>query len=367
MPSNLAVRPRIAAQTQRSMDGALAGLAERQHGVVTRRQLLAAGATRHEVGRRIRLERLHAVYRGVYAVGHRALSADGRRMAAALAVSDTAVLSHRAAGSVHRLLRSDLLEVTLERKRRAVQGVRIHVSSLPPDEVTTVRGIRVTTVPRTLLDLAAVLPPHELERAINEAEFLQLTDPLSLVDLVLHYPRRRGIRKVKGILAKLQVDTVVTRSELESRFLAFVRKTNLPPPEVNGRAGPREVARVRLRLATLPCHRRARRTSGTRDHGRLRARPRPRSDAQRCRMACRSRHLAPVARGSAIRRGRPRDDVLLSRVRQLEARARPLRRREPARAGKRQVGGAKVLAAEADVCREDVARLDEVHDRAILG
>ena len=62
------------------------------------------------------------------------------------------------------------------------------------------RGIPVTTVPRTLLDLAAVLPAHQLERAINEAEIQGLTDPLSLPDLIARYPRRKGVGAIRAIL-----------------------------------------------------------------------------------------------------------------------------------------------------------------------
>jgi hypothetical protein len=101
------------------------------------------------------------------------------------------------------------------------------------DEVTVERGIRVTTVPRTLLDLAAVLPQHQVERAINEAEVRRLTDPLSLGDLVGRYPRRWGVPVIRSILAASRVGTTVTRSELESRFLALLNDSGLPRPETN--------------------------------------------------------------------------------------------------------------------------------------
>ena len=67
-----------------------------------------------------------------------------------------------------------------------------HVSRVPPDERTVKDGIPVTTVPRTLLDLAAVLRPDQLERAIEQAEVLRLTDPLSLPAVLGRYPGRRG-------------------------------------------------------------------------------------------------------------------------------------------------------------------------------
>jgi very-short-patch-repair endonuclease len=114
-----------------------------------------------------------------------------------------------------------------------VPGILVHTSLLPSDEVTAVRAIPITDVSRTLLDLAAVLPPHQLERTINEAEVQTLGGGLSLGDLVARYPGRRGLRAIKAILARLESGATITRSELESRFLAFIRKTGLPPPALN--------------------------------------------------------------------------------------------------------------------------------------
>jgi hypothetical protein len=98
---------------------------------------------------------------------------------------------------------------------------------LPGDEITTVSAIPVTTVPRTLFDLAAVLPRAQVERAINEAEVQGRTDRLSLPDLVTRYPRRKGVAMIKAIL---DAGALLTRSELEVRFLSFLRRTSLPRP-----------------------------------------------------------------------------------------------------------------------------------------
>jgi hypothetical protein len=210
-------------------------LAERQHGVIARRQLIAAGAAGGAIDHRLRRGRLHVVYAGVYSVGHRLLGRQGRWMAAVLAVGPTAVLSHRAAGASWGVLRSKRLEVSVRRPRRPVRGIEIHQSELAPDEVTTLHGIPVTTLPRTLLDLAAVLSRTPVLRSVNEAEFHGLTDPLSLGDLVARYPGRRGVATIKAILKELEFGGNVTRSELESRFLAFMQAADLPPPEVNVR------------------------------------------------------------------------------------------------------------------------------------
>jgi hypothetical protein len=91
----------------------------------------------------------------------------------------------------------------------------------------------VTTVPRTLLDLASALNQREVERAVNEAEVQRRTDPLSLPALLDRYPRRRGTTAIREILAQARVGATVTRSELEERFLRFLADWGLPRPELN--------------------------------------------------------------------------------------------------------------------------------------
>jgi hypothetical protein len=230
MPSECDIDPNNSGRCRaRDADRLIAGLAERQHGVVSRAQLLQAGVGRHLIDYRVVAGRLHVVHHGVYSVGHGALAIDARRMAAVLAAGPGAVLSHRAAAAVWQLRPFEHLEVTVPTERRR-PSIRVRRSHLPPDETTTVRAIPVTTVPCTLLDLAAVLHPHQLERAVNEAEVRGLRDRLSLVDMVERYPTRPGIRTIKAIVELLESGTILTRSELESRFLAFIRRTGLPAP-----------------------------------------------------------------------------------------------------------------------------------------
>jgi very-short-patch-repair endonuclease len=154
-------------------------------------------------------------------------------MAALLATGPGAVLSHRSAGSLWGIFHSVQLELTVCRSRRKLSRITLHQSMVPEDERTIERRIPVTSVPRTLLDLAAVLPKHQVERAVNQAEVHRLTDLLSLSDLVARYPRRRGSATIKSILTKLEPGQNVTRSELESRFLALLDAEGLPRPEVN--------------------------------------------------------------------------------------------------------------------------------------
>jgi hypothetical protein len=105
-----------------------------------------------------------------------------------------------------------------------------HFSVLPADEVTEHDGIPVTTVPRTILDLAAVSRPDVVESALRQAEYLQLHDRLSLPHLLERHPRRRGTRAVRAALAPRTESTGRTRSALEERFLTFLDRHGLPRP-----------------------------------------------------------------------------------------------------------------------------------------
>jgi hypothetical protein len=155
-------------------------------------------------------------------------------MAAVLACGRHTVLSHRPAGA-HWGIASDrgVLEVTVPGRRRSRPGIEVHRVSLPPDEITTHEGIPITTVPRTLFDLAAVLPQRQLERALNEAEVLRLWDELSLDVLLRRHPRHRGNRAVRAVLHSRRAGATVTKSELEEMFLAIVDGAGLPRPEIN--------------------------------------------------------------------------------------------------------------------------------------
>ena len=156
-------------------------------------------------------------------------------MAAVLAAGRRAVLSHLSAAALWRIRRwrDGNVDITMPGSRKPRPGITWHVTSLPADEITSVAGIPVTTVPRTLLDLAAILDQRGLERAINEAEVQRHTDPLSLPALLARYPRRRGTAAIRAILADGRIGAGVTKSELEERFLQFLTDRGLPRPELN--------------------------------------------------------------------------------------------------------------------------------------
>ena len=236
MARPVAVDPLIGAQQQpRLLDQLLGDLAERQHGVVARWQLLRLGFTGKAVEVRLRTGRLHPIHRGVYAVGHAKVTVDGRRMAAVLACGEGAVLSHRDAAAAHGIRQCNrrLFEVTVPRKQRARPGIQLHFARLPRDEVTAMRGIPVTTVERTILDLAAIRPRNEIEAAIKQAEVNRLLRAPSLPQLVERYPGHRGARTVSAITEALRRGEQITHEEIVALFTAVIDAAGLPRPRLN--------------------------------------------------------------------------------------------------------------------------------------
>jgi very-short-patch-repair endonuclease len=194
-------------------DATIAEVAARQHGVVTTAQLAAVGTYHSGITRRLESGRLHRIHRGVYAVGHRGLSTEGRWLAAVLACGDGAVLSYRSAAASWGLLPVPMgpVDVTVGGSggRRRRPGIRRHrARSLKTADVTRRAEIPVTTPARTIADLRRVSSPAQLRRAIREAAVL-------------------------GLALDTTVDAEPTRSELEYRFLRLCRRHRLPMPAVN--------------------------------------------------------------------------------------------------------------------------------------
>jgi len=156
-------------------------------------------------------------------------------MAAVLAGGAGAVLSHRPAGALWQICsQRGVCEVTVPGHVRSRAGLRVHQAQLPPDEITTHDGIPVTTPERTQFDLAAVLPPYQLQRALSEAEVQRLPGAHSLLD---RYPSKRG-------RAHLKRPPAHTKSDLEARFLAFLNDRRFPTPLTNALVEGHEVDAV---------------------------------------------------------------------------------------------------------------------------
>jgi len=155
-------------------------------------------------------------------------------MAAVLACGDTAVLSHRSAARLWRLLPfgAESVDVTCPEAEVERNGITGHRSLLRADEWLRHDAIPVTSPFRTIFDLAAVVPMREVERAFHEAEARQLTDRISLPILLERYPGRRGARNLRALLEARQPGGI-TRNEIEEAFVALVDRYGLPRPRMN--------------------------------------------------------------------------------------------------------------------------------------
>ncbi|MGI8631672.1 MAG: endonuclease domain-containing protein [Solirubrobacterales bacterium] len=203
---------------------------------------------------RVGAMRLRRVHRGVFVAGCAPLGARGRWMAAVLAVGDgrlwhpfedgAVALSYRSASSLAELEQggAEMIEVSGPLPARHRPGIRTHQAMLPADEVTLVDGIPVTTVARTLLDLAGVLPVARVERLLERAEGLGGADGPTPATLVSRYPGRRGVARLRLALGLTEGAAPVLRSEFEARFRSWLREHRLPEPACNVRihAGGRE-------------------------------------------------------------------------------------------------------------------------------
>jgi very-short-patch-repair endonuclease len=127
---------------------------------------------------------------------------------------------------------SGRIDVITLRQSHSTKTIRVHRTTLDPEDVTAIDGLPLTTPTRTLIDLADQLTPHRLERVLHRAEHLRLLDVNAIHARLTALPGRRS-RALLQALATLQRGPDVTRSELEERFLALVTRYKLPRPQVN--------------------------------------------------------------------------------------------------------------------------------------
>jgi very-short-patch-repair endonuclease len=233
------VPDRSAEVAPRRLDGAIADLAARQHGVVARRQLRALGLADSSISHRLTQGRLHPVHRGVFAVGHPLLSREGRWMAAVLACGPRAVLSHASAAALWemRFNGSRWIDVTIPRTGRALRDdIRLHrPQELPSGEMTVHDRIPVTTAARTILDMAAILKQAHLERLLDQAEIRELTDYPALAALARGHTGHRGAPRLLSTLETHLAGEQRTRSDVEAQFRQLCYDHRLPQPRVNQR------------------------------------------------------------------------------------------------------------------------------------
>ncbi|MBN1530055.1 MAG: DUF559 domain-containing protein [Thermoleophilaceae bacterium] len=207
-----------------------------------RRQLLELGLSRHTIDRWVCSGRLHRLHRGVYALGHRVISARGRELAAVMACGPGALLSHRSAAVLWAIRRSSAsMEVTAPRSAGPRPGIGVHRSrAIAPEDRATCDGIPVTSPARTLVDLADVLSAQRLADVVHEAEVQRIFD-LREVGAALERGRgRRGAAKLRKVLRTYEPPQM-TRSDAERAFLRLCADHALPSPQSNVLIGPYEV------------------------------------------------------------------------------------------------------------------------------
>jgi Transcriptional regulator, AbiEi antitoxin/Protein of unknown function (DUF559) len=212
-----------------AIDNAIAVLAGRQHGYVSRPQLLKLGLTPKAIRWRVQTGWLIPVYAGVYAVGYVRRTPVARSAAAVLACGDKAVLSHGSAASLWGFSKhwDAPFEVTAP-SIRIRKGIKVHRSrTLARRDITRQLGIRVTTPARTVLDNARRLHGKRLSRFVNGAlrtPFLHVPD---LADALNRNPNHPGTKRV------LPYVRAPTNSPLEDDFVEFARRYGLPAPTTN--------------------------------------------------------------------------------------------------------------------------------------
>ena len=213
----------------------LADLAEAQYGVATYRQMRELGLSNGHIHRASKACRLRRVHRGVYAVGHKRLSRHGRCLAAVLACGESAVLSHRSAAWLWGLIPTcpSEPEVTAPGRGHRRFRIRVHrVATLAGQDCVSKDGIQVTTVARTLVDLAEVASARDLSRAVDRAKRLGRLDLDALDRILARRSRTVGAKRLRKALA-LYRKPVFDRARSELLFLDALEKEGVSLPKLN--------------------------------------------------------------------------------------------------------------------------------------
>jgi Transcriptional regulator, AbiEi antitoxin len=227
-------------QQIRTVERKLAELAGRSHGVVTRHELIRAGITPEEIRYRLARGGLIAIHRGVFRVGHAAPSLEARYVAAVKACEPCSLLAGRAAAHLlHLVRRPPSLPEVLTTHHRRPSGVTVtRCRRIDPRDRTSWRGVPVTTVPRTIIDLAAVIDPPDLARAFHEAAVRHRVKPEAVETILARRHNWPGARELQRVI---RGDEPVSLGKLESSFIAAVGRARLPLPETNVPAGAHRV------------------------------------------------------------------------------------------------------------------------------
>jgi very-short-patch-repair endonuclease len=215
------------------VERAIAAVAGRQDNVITLEQLLEAGLRRGAIAHRVQAQTMQRMHRTVYLMGAAPPTAVARARAAVMAVGGDAVLSHRSAAELHTLLpeTGEEVDVTVVGRNPGVHpGVRIHrPRSLAQVDVVTGHRMPVTSIARTICDLAATESPEHVMHAFQEALYRRAVTPRALAAVLAREPRRKGA----PVIQRLIDDPRMTRSERERRLLRLIDQAQLPRPVTN--------------------------------------------------------------------------------------------------------------------------------------
>ncbi|MDA0162350.1 DUF559 domain-containing protein [Solirubrobacter ginsenosidimutans] len=216
------------------VDIALAALAGGQHGLVTKAQIVAAGLSTSALSDRVKPGVLHRHHRGVYSVGHAALSREGEMFAAVLAARDGAALGHDSVAELFELQRGPSPEIhVVVPKRRTVPGVRVHRATLHPLDLIVYRGIPMTNVARTLVDLSETWTADELTYAIGEAAFHNRFSLDATRRAMDRANGRHRLHVLEEAIAEYLDGSKGSKSRKESAFLKLLKAAGIARPRVN--------------------------------------------------------------------------------------------------------------------------------------
>ncbi len=215
------------------VERAIAKIAGRQDNVISRQELLAAGLNRGAIAHRVRAGRMRRQHRGVYILGPAPPTPMARARAAALAGGADAVVSHRSAACLYGLLPDNGgdIDITVAGRNPGVHpGIRLHrVAALAPRDATKLNGMRITTIARTICDLAAAESARDTEHAFQEALYREVVTDRNLKAVLEREPSRRGAPVIRALLE----DPRLTRSEKERLLLKLITQAQLPTPLTN--------------------------------------------------------------------------------------------------------------------------------------
>ncbi|HEY1518267.1 MAG TPA: type IV toxin-antitoxin system AbiEi family antitoxin domain-containing protein [Solirubrobacteraceae bacterium] len=217
------------------VERAIARIAGRQDNVIDRGALLAAGLARGAIAYRVKAGRMQRLHTGVYLLGPAPPTPMAKARAAALACGADAVVSHRSAACLFGLLPETAGDVDLTvagRNPGVHPGIRLHrVAEIAISDATVMRGLRITTIARTICDLAATESARATEQAFQDALYRRIVTTRAIEAVIAREPTRRGSPVIRALLD----DPRLTRSEKERKMLKLIDQAQLPKPLTNVR------------------------------------------------------------------------------------------------------------------------------------